>query len=173
MLVVCVRACARARACVCVCVCARVRVCVRVHSTIASENLFCALHEHRTHLSTVKQAILLRRPSVFCLSRASRPRKGISVLSLQVNPRPLSSGVSSGLRSACQWRYPTNRRHSSGYFLSSRLLSPLPSPRPTGTLSSFLPPLLPYLVVLPCFPLALLASLPLLPPRQSMLDDSR
>ena len=76
-----------------------------------------------TYLSTVKHAIRLRTPSFFCRSRASRPRKGTSDLSLHVNARPLSNGVSSALKSSCQWRYPINE-----YDMFSQVFVPMAVP---------------------------------------------
>lgn len=57
-----------------------------------------------THSSTVKHTRRRRRPSARCLSRASRPRKGMADLSLQVKAKPASRGLSSCRRSECQCR---------------------------------------------------------------------
>ena len=70
----------------------------------ARENNYTSLSFQLSYLSTVKQAILLVSPLAFCLSMTSRPWKSTGDLSLQVNPSPASSGVSSERRSACQWR---------------------------------------------------------------------
>ena len=48
-----------------------------------------------TYSLIVKQAILFLRPSAFCFSRASLPRKGTSLFNLHVKPSPASNGVSS------------------------------------------------------------------------------
>ena len=55
-----------------------------------------------TYSSRVKQASFFFSPSAFCFSITSLPRNGVSVFNLQVNPKTLSSGVSSRLRSPCQ-----------------------------------------------------------------------
>lgn len=52
-----------------------------------------------THSLIVKHTNFFLRPSAFCSTSASRPRNGVFVLSLQVNPNPASKGVSSCLKS--------------------------------------------------------------------------
>ena len=59
-----------------------------------------------TYSSTVNATNFFLRPSAFCFTKASLPRKSTSDLSLHVKPSRLSRGVSSERRSACQWRYP-------------------------------------------------------------------
>lgn len=68
---------------------------------------------HCTHSSVVKQTRRRKMPADFWASTASRPRKGMLDLSLQVKAKPASSGVSSGRRSACQCLYPAENKQGS------------------------------------------------------------
>lgn len=68
---------------------------------------------HCTYSSVVKQTRRRKMPAAFWASTASRPRKGMLDLSLQVNAKPASSGVSSERRSACQCLYPAENKQGS------------------------------------------------------------